>query len=387
MTGRSELHSQRPGMIRLSQETIIPLLSLAILLLPLLSTFLRHITLPNDAGRQATLWTRHRRSNPVMLLITLVVWCALWELAPVAALPHILFWILPILSTAVLEGTSRCADRAILTRTWTALDIVRLACWSTVAPTISILMLAAGFHAIFEDRWFGTLWLVGAGVTAIVGPIRLRSAQGIKLRRVKSGTLYNRAFRLSRKVGVDLDRVYVVPPGRGRLTNAFGLWRGIALTDNFGEYLNGPQLDFVIGHELAHSRGRHTRKEFSAILALVAGLVLLASGLSRMAVALRPFFMLVVLFVPLLAIYYLSRYVEYSCDREAIGFTNDPESGIRALAYLYRMTDSPVKYSRITELFMSHPSLTNRLEAIARAGKIPVSRVSTVLIDEGLQNP
>ena len=61
-----------------------------------------------------------------MLLITLVVWCALWELAPVAALPHILFWILPILSTAVLEGTSRCADRAILTRTWTALDIVRL---------------------------------------------------------------------------------------------------------------------------------------------------------------------------------------------------------------------------------------------------------------------
>jgi len=366
MTGRSELHSQRLGMIRLPKGTFVPTLSVVILLLPLLSTFLRYITLPNDAARQATLWMRHRRSNRVMLLITLVAWCALWELPLVAALPHLLFWILPILSTAILEGASRCADRAILTRTWTALDILRLACWSTVAPPISILMLAAGFHAIFEGMWVGSFWLVGAGVTAVVGPIRLRSAQGIKLRRVKSGTLYNRAFRLARNVGVDLDRVYVVSPGRGHLTNAFGLWRGIALTDNFGEYLSGPQLDFVIGHELAHAKGRHARKKFSVVLSLVAGLVLLSSSLSHVAAALRPIFMLVVLFVPLLVIYCLSRYFEYSCDREAIGFTNDPESGLHALANLYRMTGSPVKCGRITELFMTHPSLTNRLEAIAR---------------------
>jgi Zn-dependent protease with chaperone function len=373
-------------MLRLSKETFVQTLSVAILLLPLLWTLLRSITLPNDAARQATLWMRHRRSNPVLLLITLVAWCALWELPLVAALPRVLFWILPISSTAILEGVSRCVDRAILTRTWTALDILRLLCWSTVAPPISILMLAAAFHAIFEGIWVGSLWLVGAGVTAIVGPIRLRSAQGIKLRRVKSGTLYNHAFRLARKVGVDLDRVYVVPPGRGHLTNAFGLWRGIALTDNFGEYLSGPQLDFVIGHELAHARGRHARKKFSVILSLVSGLVLLSFSLSRMAAAFRPIFMLVVLLVPLLVIYCLSRYFEYSCDREAIGFTNDPESGLHALANLYGMTGSPVKYGRITELFMTHPSLTNRLEAIARAGKIPVSRASAVLIEEGLQN-
>jgi Zn-dependent protease with chaperone function len=106
--------------------------------------------------------------------------------------------------------------------------------------------------------------MLGAGVAAIVGPMRLQAAQGIRLRRVKSGTLYNRAFRLARKVGVDLERVYVVPPGRGHLTNAFGLWRGIALTDNFGEYLSGPQIDFVIGHELAHVKGRHTQEVLSS---------------------------------------------------------------------------------------------------------------------------
>jgi Zn-dependent protease with chaperone function len=247
-------------------------------------------------------------------------------------------------------------------------------------------MVAAGFHAIFEGVWAGTFWLFGAGIAAVVGPLQLQGAQGIKLRRVKSGTLYNRAFRLAKKVGIRLDRVYVVPPGRGHLTNAFGLWRGIALTDNFGEYLSSPQLDFVIGHELAHAKGKHTRKKFSLALVLVVIFVLLALMLSHAAAPFRPIFMLIAVSAPLLAIYGLSRYFEYSCDREAVRFTSDPESGLRALVNLYRVTGSPVKCGRIVELFMTHPSLTNRLEAITRAGEIPVSRASAVLIEEGLQN-
>jgi|HubBroStandDraft_6_1064221.scaffolds.fasta_scaffold02976_6 Zn-dependent protease with chaperone function len=361
---------------------VAPTLSVAILLLPLVSMFFRFVTLRGDGPRRATAWLRHRRSNHVVALIALAAWCTLWEFPLVAALPPVLFWILPILSTVVLEGGARYGDRAILTRTWTATDIMRLACWSTVAPPIALLMVAAGFHAIVDGIWGGSFWLIGAGIAAVVGPIQLQSAQGIKLRRVKSGTLYNRAFRLARKVGVNLDRVYVVPPGRGHLTNAFGLWRGIALTDNFGEYLSGPQLDFVIGHELGHVKGKHTRQKFSVILLVVVVLVLLSSSLSHMASAFRPVFMLIVLLMPLLAVYCLSRYFEYSCDREAIGFTNDPESGLHALVNLYRITGSPVKCGRIVELFMTHPSLTNRLEAIARAGQIPVSRAFAVLIEE-----
>ncbi|MGO8796095.1 MAG: M48 family metallopeptidase [Candidatus Sulfotelmatobacter sp.] len=245
-------------------------------------------------------------------------------------------------------------------------------------------MAAAGFHAILGGLWAGTLWLVAAGTAAVVGPIQLRRAQGIKLRRVKSGTLYNRAFRLARKVGVNLDRVYVVPPGRGHLTNAFGLRRGIALTDNFGEYLSDPQLDFVIGHELAHVKGKHTRKKLSVVLLLVVVLALLSFSLSSAATAFRPILMLTVLLAPLLVARGLSRHFEYSCDQEAVGFTNDPESGLDALVNLYRMTGSPVKCGRIVELFMTHPSLAHRLEAITRAGGIPVSRASEALIKEGL---
>jgi Zn-dependent protease with chaperone function len=155
---------------------------------------------------------------------------------------------------------------------------------------------------------------------------------------------------------------------------------GYRATDNFGEYLSGLQLDFVIGHELAHVRGRHTRKEFLAMLLMVV-MVLLTFSLPHMATGFRPIFILIVLFAPLVVAPGLSRFFEYSADREAIGFTSDPESGLHALANLYRMTGSPVKCGRIVELFMTHPSLSNRLEAITRAGEIPISRASAALIE------
>lgn len=369
----------------MNRSMIVPALCVAILLLPLVSMLLRCISLRGDGPGRSTAWLRHRRSNYVVLLFTLAAWCALWEIPLVGDLPHLLFWILPILRTGLLEVATRCCDRAILRRTWTLTDILRLACWGTVAPPVALLMVAASFREILEGVWVGVFWLLGAAIAAVVGPIQLRLAQGIKLRRVKSGTLYNRAFRLARKVGVSLDRVYVVPPGRGHLTNAFGLWRGIALTDNFGEYLSGPQLDFVIGHELGHVKGRHTRKKFSVVLLVFVALILLASGVSVTAIF-RPIFVLLALVVPLLAINAISRYFEYECDREAVEFTDDPEAGLHALANLYRMTGSPVTCNRIVELFMTHPSLTNRLEAITRAAEIPVSLVSAVLIEEGLQS-
>ena len=95
----------------------------------------------------------------------------------------------------------------------------------------------------------------------------------------------------------------------------------------------------------------------------------------------RPIFVLLFLLVPLLTIYSIARYFEYSCDREAIKFTNDPEAGLQALVNLYRMTGSPITCSRIGEVFMTHPSLTDRLEAIARAAEIVLSRASAVLIE------
>ena len=125
-------------------------LAVAVLLSPLASMFSQYVSLPRDGPDRATAWLRHRRSNHVVHLITLAAWCALWELPVVAALPSSLFWLMPIVTTVIIEGASRCGDRAILVRTWNASDILGLVFWSTVAPPIALLMLAAGFHAIWE---------------------------------------------------------------------------------------------------------------------------------------------------------------------------------------------------------------------------------------------
>jgi hypothetical protein len=198
----------------LTRGVAVATVFVAIWLLPLVSTFFPYISLRGDDTGRATLWLSYRRSNRVVLLVTLIVWCALWEFPLVADLPHVLFWIAPIISAAALEVASRSADRTILARTWTTVDILRLACWSTVAPPLALLMLAVGFHAIFDGIWVGSFWLVGAGIAAVVGPIQLQSAQGIKLRRVKSGTLYNRAFRLAKKSGSRLGASLCGPSGK-----------------------------------------------------------------------------------------------------------------------------------------------------------------------------
>lgn len=113
------------------------------------------------------------------------------------------------------------------------------------------MVVAIAFDAIYEHSLACIFWFVAAAVLARGGDIGLRLAEGLKLPEVKSGTAYKRAFVLAREMGTRLKRVYIVPAGRGRMTSAFGLSHSIALTDNYGKFLHGPHLDFVIGHELS----------------------------------------------------------------------------------------------------------------------------------------
>jgi Zn-dependent protease with chaperone function len=201
----------------------------------------------------------------------------------------------------------------------------------------------------------------------------------MKLQEVKSGAAYKRAFVLAKDMGTRLKRVYIVPAGRGHLTNAFGLSRSIALTDNYGRFLHGAQLDFVIGHELAHVKRQHGRKELAITVTTYAILGTLALIAPRNLISSRPLFDLVVLLAPILALYYVSRRFEYEADRTAVQLTRDPEAGIKALTGLYRITQAPTNSDRVTELFMSHPSLVHRARAIGEVGEMPEEEIESVI--------
>jgi Zn-dependent protease with chaperone function len=260
-------------------------------------------------------------------------------------------------------------------------DILRLAYWRTVSPTVALLFVATGFEAIYNQSLTGVLWLVAAAILAMVGTWRLRSAEGMKLQRVKSGELYKRAFVMAKDMHTRLKRVYVVPAGRGHLTNAYGLSQSIAVTDNYGKFLNRAQLDFVIGHELGHVKAQHGRKKLLIMVAVFAGLTFACFFLPPILTRFRPLLDISLMFLPILTFYFFSRRFEYAADEAGVELTQDPANAIRALTNLYRITQTPTHCDRLTELFMTHPSLTRRVRAIGESGRMPAEQISEV-IDE-----
>lgn len=102
----------------------------------------------------------------------------------------LLFWGLPIGGVVVIQLICYSLDRVFLSRRWTPIDLLRLAFWRTVSPTVALLFVATGFDAIYDRRLGGILWLVTAAILAMMGMLRLRSAEGMKLLQVKVGKLY-----------------------------------------------------------------------------------------------------------------------------------------------------------------------------------------------------
>jgi Zn-dependent protease with chaperone function len=374
----------------------------AVLLLPMLSTFwFRYSALHNDESGRTARWITYRRWNHIVVLGTVAAWWGLWDLQRQSALIPTLaqhlswidpalvtsffFWVPPVAMIAAVQLICYSLDRAIVGRRWTTSDVLRLACWRTVSPTIAFLFVAAGFAAIYDKKLTGILWLVAAAILALVGTIRLRSAEGMKMQRVKSGELCKRAFVIAKRMTTNLKRVYVVPAGRGDLTNAYGLWQGVALTDNYGKFLNRAQLDFVIGHELSHVKHGHGRKKLLIMVAVYATMALLCFIMPSALFRFRPLINIFVVLVPILAFYSLSRRFEYIADKTAVEFTHDPEVAIHALANLYRITQAPTYCDRFTELFMSHPAFTRRVCAIGETGRMRAERVLEVIRDTHLR--
>jgi Zn-dependent protease with chaperone function len=234
---------------------------------------------------------------------------------------------------------------------------------------VALLFVATGFDALYDRRLVGMVWLVAAAILAMLGMLRLRSAEGMRLQQVKGGELYKRAFVLAKVTNTPLKRVYVVPAGRGHLTNAYGASDTIAVTDNYGKFLTSAQLDFVIGHELAHAKAKHGRKKLLVTASVFASIGLAVFFMSPFLISFRPLLDISVMLVPILTFYFLSRRFEYAADAAGVELTQDPKTAIRALVNLHRITGVPMHCDNLTEFFMTHPALTRRARAMGEKGQ------------------
>jgi Zn-dependent protease with chaperone function len=350
---------------------------------------------------QRKTWLIYRRFGRFVLAATVAGWWVIWDLGGRSELPAalvrkslgtfdtstaetLLFWAPPLVSLGIFLISCYIVDSKLLRQRWSFTQLLWRAWWRLVSFVIPLLMVAVGFRAIFEARFVGIVWLGSAGIVSRIGAGFLRQAEGMKFNGLKSGELRNRALKMAKHMGVTIGRVYIVPAGKGHLTNAYGLSNAIGLTDSLGQYLTKTQMDYVMAHELAHVKLKHGRKHLLLVVAVFSILTLVSFRFSQHALFLRPLVQVAVIIVPLLAIYYSSRRFEYAADAEAVDFTGEPENAIRALTNLHRIHEVPIRCDRFTELFMTHPSLTQRIEAIAKAGQIPAGRLKVILDDAGV---
>jgi Zn-dependent protease with chaperone function len=372
----------------------------SILLLPILLTIcFGWVVLRSSQREQTKTWLVWRGFGRFVLAATVAAWWVTWDLGGRSEIPGtlarrfpatwdrssveaLLFWLLPVASLGLFLVTCYVVDRTVLKQRWSFVVLLRRAWWRLVSFVIPLLMVASGFTLIFSGKIVGTVWLITAGIISRVGTAFLRRAEGMKFNRLKSGELRNRALKMADHMGVTISRVYIVPAGKGHLTNAYGLSDAIGLTDSLGQYLTKTQIDYVMAHELAHVSLKHGRKHLLLVLGMFFALSLVLFRLSHYAVALLPFAEIAVVIGPLIVIYYFSRRFEYAADAFAVDFTGDPETAIRALINLHKIHEVPARSGRFTELFTTHPPLALRTAAIAEAG--PVERLHRILSDEGI---
>jgi len=371
-----------------------------VLLLPIILTFcFRRIAVRGHEEAQKIVWAAYRKFGRLILVMTVACWWVIWDWRgrsdlistvhqrwPAFETPFswaLLFWVPLTVGLGIFLFQCYTVDKAILRLKWTVADTLRQAWWRVVSFVIPLLMVAAGFDSILEGRVRGVVWLFAAGVVAKIGTGFLRRAEGMKFNALKSGELRNRALSLANRMAVTLSRVYVVPAGKGHLTNAYGMSNAIALTDNLGKYLTKAQIDYVIAHELAHVKLKHARKQLLLWITVFSTMVLFLFLFRQRAMPFRPILQFVAMVGPLIALYYCSRRFEYSADREAVDFSDDPETAIRALANLHKFRELPEAHDRFTELFMTHPTFAKRVQAIAN-GHMLADLVADILEDSGV---
>lgn len=373
-----------------------------VLLLPIaIAGRYRYKALRQAEGKRAAVWYRYRRYGNFVLLTTLAAWWALWDwdggwtdslrILPSAFLSlhladhrSLLFGIPPIAALFFRALLNASTDQTVSELHWSRAAIVRRAWWAIVESAASLLMIAAGFEAIFNGHYWGILWMVGAAIVHRVGMVFSRVSERMRFHTLKSGELRNRALAMARRMGVEVSTVCMVPAGKGHLVNAFAGSRMIALTDALPKYLTRKEIDSAIAHELSHAKHKHTRKQSLLLGGSYAALALALFNLPGPVKPFRPLLALAVVYLPMLGYYFFSRQAEFEADRDEVTETGDAETAIRALAILHEVSSVPAEESKFLELFQTHPSLKRRAAAMAQIGDLTQDRVNDILRGAGV---
>jgi Zn-dependent protease with chaperone function len=301
--------------------------------------------------------------------------------APFAAL--ILFWLPPVLVVLLCQILFQPVYSGVRGITWSKSELARQMLFSLGSTILPLLLLTSGITGIFSNR--SLLSFVISCVLAFACLVffarRLRKLLQLSPNALTTGELRDRAFFLASQLRVKLQQIYLLPPGKSRMANAYARsGHSILLTHHLLSHLTRKEVDAVIGHELAHIKKDHPRL---LGLALLGGYTAVAFPYFAFSPPpqWKPLFDLLFVAVPLLTYYFVARRFEFIADATAVGVTGDPESMITCLAKIYRLNSLPLHWNRWSEKFLTHPSTLRRAQAIARLANLSKQRVAQLLAE------
>ena len=380
-----------------------------VLLLPLgLSLWFRRKALAAPAGARASVWFSSFRFLRNLNLGTIALWWIVTDFVGLKVLAWFFwlekipewipasqtvflfcFWIPPIVVLISCQVLFHPVYVRIREVHWTRSELAQQAALGLGISLVPVLFVIGGIVELTlggSTKDFALSYALAAFFW-IASARALRKHLQLTPNALTTGELRDRAFFLAGRSRVKLQQIYLLPPGKARLANAFARsGNSILLTEVLLTGLNKREVDCVIGHELSHLKQNHPQL---LGFALLGGLAIVMTPYFFFAPSPKwqPLFDALFITVPLLSFYFVARRFEYAADRGSIELTGDPAAMITALVKLHQLNLMPLEWSKWSEKGLTHPSTVRRARAIGRSAAISEERVEELLATPFLPEP
>ncbi|MFM7424363.1 MAG: M48 family metallopeptidase [Elainella sp.] len=275
----------------------------------------------------------------------------------------------PVLAIAGCYALSYRLFRRVGSNVWPRSDLIQQVIWGQLRGMLPLALFFSGCRLFFHHQLPEAMLLFGASYFGQLGLTQLAGqANQVALQALTTGELRDRIFALAQPTGVRLQQIYIMP-SQGSV-NAFAVQNGnVILTDQLLQHLNKREIDAIVAHELAHLQYKHPQTLQLILLIAICGTLwsqfiwgqfVWSQGWASLSA-------IPVAAILLLTLYYFyARRFEYAADERATQLTQDPVAMITGLVKLAHLTRTPFEWGRFTGLFMPHPSLRQRVQAIGQ---------------------
>jgi Zn-dependent protease with chaperone function len=301
----------------------------------------------------------------------------------VAIFSLVILWLPPVFVVMLCQVLFQPVYSGVRGVQWTRAELARQSFYSFAATFFPLLLVISGFNNLFQSGGIRSLlfsYFLAAAFAIFFGR-RLRKELQLSPNALTTGELRDRAFFLAGQLGIKLQQIYLLPPNKSRMANAFARsGRSILFTHYLLTHLTRREVDSVVAHELAHIKHDHPRFLGFALM----------SGFAAVAVPYfafpwrphwKPLFDVLFVVIPLLTYYVVARRFEFTADATSVRLTGDPAAMITALVKLHRLNLLPLQWGKWNEKFLTHPSTIRRADAIARLAHLSDACVAQLLRD------